>query len=253
MPRATPILALLFLYLACATGGLAAWERASERNEAAPPKVGASFPGVIAALFAPTGTEGDRIEVRELRVLAMSERPWRELEPGEVASTDGLVGLLTHRICRRRDGLEFTREERSSWMIFEHGALIAYDHGHFAGGCAAERWLRPAPKEKLGAERGLLRYTAQRYPAARPTLEERLQGGVALVEVGRLDDAERLARLADPRIAELEDRTEILFDQQKARSEERLRVVKALRAKLVRALRAARKAEREEAEAVDGP
>ena len=253
MSRPLPILALLPLCAACAYGGIAAWERSSGRGEATLPAPGAPFGAAVAALFAPTGTEGDRLEIRELRVLAIAERPWRELEPDEAAGYEGLMGLLTHRICRRRDGLEFTREERSSWMLFEDAALVAYDHGQFVGGCASERWLRLAPERLRDAEKGLLRYTAQRYPAARPSLEERLQGGLALVEGQRLDDAERLVRLADPRIVELEDEAENLFDDEKAEAEERLRVTKALRAKLVRALRAARKAEREEAKTAGAP
>lgn len=230
--------ALLATSLACASGQMATWSRVQAQPRE--PAIGATLPEVVAGLFAPTGGEGDHLRVLELRVLRLDLRPWREVDPEE-AATAPRVGLLCHRRCQRLEGLGFAKSERTSWMIFRHGALAAYDHGGFAPGCEPRRDLHPAPLALVDEERNLRRYAAQRYPQARPSLEERLQGGLALVGVGRLRDAERALALVTPRIDELEERSKGLFGEEKEDAQRRVAELRTLRAQLVRTLRAARK------------
>ena len=229
------------LALACATGGVGAW-RPQPGAPAGAPEAGAPLQGVVAGLYAGSPDEADAIEVAALRVLDLDERPWREVGPDE--ATARTLGLISHRICRRRNGLDFVREERASWMIFRDEALVAYDHGAFGAGCAAPRSLRPAPPELVTVERGLLRYVAQRYPAGRPSLEEQLRGGLVLVEVGRLDDAARTLSLAGPRIDELKDHVEGTVGEEREAGDLRLAELGVLQGRLTQALRAARKKEK---------
>lgn len=225
-------------------GGPELWHRAVSEATAMAPEAGGEFSATMASLFEPPPGKGHKLEVLELRVLAMNELPWVPLEAGSEATRRGRVGLTIHRICRFREGLAVERAERSSWMIFEDGRLVAWDHGNFAAGCIGGRSYRPARAEWLDLERGLLRYSAQRYPTARPTLEERLRGGLALLDAERLDDAKRALGQAEHNVTALSDHTETLFGEERAAAEERLVIVKALHVKLRRAVR---QAEREAA------
>lgn len=236
----------ILLPLACATGGVAAW-RPDPGVGAVAPAAGAALEGVVAGLYAAGAGEGDSVEIEELRVLDLDERPWRELGPDDASA--GTLGLVAHRICRRRDGFEFVRQERASWMIFRSKALVAYDHGEFGPGCSVSRSLRPAPPELVTVERGLLRYVAQRYPAGRPSLEERLRGGLVLVEVGRLDDAKRVLDLAGPRIDELKDQLQGIVGEEREVGDVRLAELGVLQGRLHQALRVARKREKAALEA----
>ncbi|MBW2242191.1 MAG: hypothetical protein JRH01_09410 [Deltaproteobacteria bacterium] len=229
-------------------GGPQAWRRAASNASASQPAPGSELNGILVGLFEPPAGEGHKLEVVELRLLAMGEPPWATLEPGSAAARHGRVGLTTHRICRLREGLTFHRVERASWMIFEDGMLLAWDHGTFKPGCEAGRSYRPARVEFLDLERGLLRYYAQRYPAAWPTLEERLRGGLALLEADRLEDAKRVLKHADGNVTQLSDHTETVFGDEREAAEQRLVIVKALHVKLRRAVR---KAEREAAKQAD--
>lgn len=241
------MLASIVVLAAC--GGPGAWRRAASNATASQPAPGSELDGILTGLFEAPPGGGHRLEVVELRLLAMSEPPWSTLEPGSDAVRHGSVGLTTHRICRLREGLTFHEVERASWMIFQDGKLVAWDHGTFSTGCEAGRSYRPARAESLDLERGLLRYSAQRYPAAHPTLEERLRGGLALLEADRLEDAKRVLKYADANVTELSDQTETVFGDEREAAEERLVIVKALHVKLRRAVR---KAEREAAKQAEG-
>ena len=230
-------------------GGPEAWRRAASDATASQPAPGSELDGILTGLFEAPQGDGHKLEVVELRLLAMSDPPWSTLEPGSDVARRGSVGLTTHRICRLREGLTFHRVERASWMIFQDGKLVAWDHGTFKPGCEAGRSYRPARTESLDLERGLLRYSAQRYPAARPTLEQRLRGGLALLEADRLEDAKRVLKHADANVTELSDHTETVFGDEREAAEERLVIVKALHVKLRRAVR---KAEREAAKQAEG-
>ncbi|MCP3987400.1 MAG: hypothetical protein GY723_23690 [bacterium] len=249
MFRALPLWILTSTALLVGCAGPEAWHRAASKASAAEPTPGGNLDSILVGLFEPPSGEGDRLEVVELRVLAMSESPWSSLEPGDEAAHDGRVGLTTHRICRLREGLTFHRVERSSWMIFEHGKLVAWDHGTFKPGCEGGRSYHPARTGYLDLERGLLRYSAQRFPSARPSLEERFRGGLALLEAERLEDAKRALGQAERNLAELSDHTETLFGDEREAAEQRLIAVKALHVKLRRAVR---KVEREAADQTSG-
>ncbi len=237
--RCAPV-PLLLVFLAACAGSPEAWHRAAGDGTAAPPASGGALHATLASLFEAPG-KGHRLEVVELRVLAAHELPWTALEAGRGDASRGRVGVTAHRVCRHREGLTFTRTERSSWMIFEDDRLLAWDHGTFDSGCETGRSYRPARPEHLDLERGLLRYAAQRYPAARPSLEERLRGGLALLEVDRLEDAERLLRQAKRNVGELADYAESVFGDEREAAEERLVVVRALHTKLRRAVRDAKR------------
>ncbi len=226
----------------CASTGVDAWQPSGAAGSLAP-ALAAPMEGVIAGLYADSGGEGDWLEVEELRVLALDDKPWVEVGPAE-AKSHALLGLVVHRSCWRWNNLDYVKLDRSSWMIFENQALVAFDHGAILPGCLGERILQPAGEDRLEFERGLVRYTAQRYPSAWPTLEERLRGGLALVQVGRLDDAERVLKLGDTRVAELKDEIDATFDEEKTALQARYDEARKLRLELMRSLKTARDAEK---------
>lgn len=225
---------LLVSLLGCASSGVSAW-RPDTRAQAAPLAVGASLTDAVASLYAGAEDGADDVDLLELRVLDLSARPWKEVGPDEAAGRTPL-GLVAHRECRRRDGLRFTVHERSSWMVFREGSLVAYDHGAFGAACSVRRELRPADADTLELEKGLLRYSAQRYPGARPGLEETLRGGLAYVEAGRVEDAERALRMGERGIDLLDDETEVTFGDDKQALLDRIAEARKLRLELLRAV-----------------
>ncbi len=242
--RLASLLALVSL-LGCASDGVSAWRP----DGAAPPaalSAGAALQDAVAGLYAPAATEGDDVELLELRVLDLSARPWQEVGPDEAAGRSPL-GLVAHRSCRRRDGLRVTTQERSSWMVFVDGALVAYDHGAFGPGCTATRALRPADDATRSLEKGLVRYAAQRYPGARPGLEETLRGGLVYLEAGRVEDAERALRLGERAIDRLDDDTKVTFGEEKEALQERIDEARRLRRDLLQAIQKQRDAQADEA------
>ncbi len=192
-----PALPVLLLLAACAGPGgdwARDWRARHPGAEPAPPQAGAGFGPTIAALDLAPGP-GARVVVEELRVLRTEDGAWEPLDPASAETASGTVGVATSRRCLQREGWRRREVPRSSWFLFRDGALVAWDHGVFGPGCSVEAHFRPAREEDLAEERTLVRWLAQRFPEARPDVSERMRMGLAYVEAGRLDDAERM--LAD--------------------------------------------------------
>jgi hypothetical protein len=171
----------------------------------AQPALGDTFDGLLAKLPHAEGP-GPRVEVEELRVLAVESEPWARLEPALAARDPGRVAVVAGRRCSWREGLSTVRAERASWYLLASGALVAFEHDGFSAACAPRPAFQPASPGDLAVERQLVRYVTQRWPKDAIPAEERLPRGLALISRGRPDDALAELQALDRQIAELERR-----------------------------------------------
>lgn len=193
---------------------------------------------LVAKLHHAEGTPA-RVELRELRMMAVDGEPWRPLEPAAAAAHPGRVALVAGRRCTFGAGPARTRVERASWFVFEAGALRAFDHQGFGPECASRPAFEPAGAEEVPLERALLRYLSQRWPLSEIPGEQRLARGLRLLERGRSEDARFELHALDRRIEEL-GRRQSEYETPDAAERERLREeeerLRPQRAQLHRAL-----------------
>jgi hypothetical protein len=182
-----------------------------------------------------------KISIRELRVMRVDVEPWQRLSSDAVAtsSPEQTIGVVAALRCKGRRGIRFFQSERNSWYIFVAGALASYDHVEFGEACRPQSHYHPSGVEQVSMERALIRYAAQRHPGSAPGTEEMLDKGLALVSVGRLEDARRMLRKADRELDFMTEDHESLPDEERKQLETEERRLRALRAKLSRAIRAA--------------
>jgi hypothetical protein len=171
----------------------------------AQPALGDSFDLLLAKL--PHAEQpGPRVELEELRVLAVDREPWARLDPALAVRAAGRVAVVAGRGCSVREGLHRVRAERSSWFLLSAGSLVAFDHDGFSAGCTPLPAFQPASRDDVAVERMLVRYVTQRWPDDAVPAEERLARGLALIARDRPDDALAELHALDRRIAELERR-----------------------------------------------
>jgi len=203
------------------------------------PELGDSLEAVLAKL--PLAEEpGPRVEVEELRVLAVDAQPWTLLEPALAAGAPGRVAVVAGRRCSHRQGLHSTRAERASWFLLASDALVAFDHDGFTAACAARPAFEPAPRDDVAVERMLVRYVTQRWSDDAIPAEQRLARGLALLARDRSDDALAELQALDRQIGELERRQQESETADAASREawrEEAERLRPLRAELKRALR----------------
>jgi hypothetical protein len=169
------------------------------------PALGDSLDALLAKL--PHAEQaGARVELEELRILAVDRAPWATLEPARAAADAGRVAVVAGRRCAARAGLRTTRAERASWFLLAGGSVVALDHDGFAADCAARARYEPAARGDVPVERMLARYVTQRWPGDTVPAETRLARGRKLLERGRPDDARGELQALDREIAELERR-----------------------------------------------
>jgi hypothetical protein len=151
-------------------------------------------------------TPGPSIELEELRVISVGQLPWKSLEPEGAASEAGPLAVVAGRSCTEWEGLDRHQGARASWFLLRRGVVQAFDHDGFASRCEAVPSYVPAPPPDVGIERMLMRYLTQRWPGDAVSPDERLERGMALLEVQRADDALLELQALDREIAELERR-----------------------------------------------
>ncbi len=170
------------------------------------PALGDSLAALLAKL--PHADEpGPRIELEELRVLAVEREPWTRLDPADPRAADGRVAVVAGRRCAERSGLSTARAERASWFLLASDAIVAFDHDGFARECVPLPAFEPSPASDVGVERMLVRYVTQRWPGDAVPPADRLPRGLALLARERPDDALAELQALDRQIAELERRT----------------------------------------------
>lgn len=241
-------LCLLLIPIACTTD----FRTYYPEVESTPPAQGTALLPTLASLFdAPSPAA--RVAVTELRVLRVDQIPWKTLSTAALATESGRIAAVAQRTCRIRERILTREEAGSGWYLFEDGRLRAFDHVAFDAECHPVVEYAPMPADDLSAERGLARYVGQRYTAARPSAEVRLQKGMALVGAGRLQDAQRelnrTQSTLDSLVVERDQNPGVPHPE----LDERIAAIQAGRVELDRALRKARlaaeKAARGEAEA----
>jgi len=211
----------------------------------AQPALGDPLGLIVTKLHYADGAPAD-IDVREVRMLAIDQQPWRTIDAATAAALPGTVGVVAGRRCHWRDGLTGHDVDRGSWFLLRGGALYAYDHTGFGARCAELPAFDPVPLAEVGIERELVRYLSQRWPIAEVNGEQRAARGLALVARGRSDDAIYELNAIDRRLAELarrqtEEETPDAAKRESLRQEEeRLR---PLRAQLAHALEERARAE----------
>lgn len=244
MERAIRCLVLLLgvAVLGCAGDYTERFRRAHPGWTPAPPVTGDSFEETLASIHAGPG-DPLSVSVRELRVMRVDVEPWEVVEPDSVADgpEEQTLGMIAHRRCKGRKGIEFFGSERVSWYVFVAGKLVSFDHFEFGAECAPENHYAPSAAEHLATEQALLRYASRAYPESVPTTAERIGKGVALVSADRLADAERMLRHADRDLDFMAGERETLPDEEKAPLEAEEKRLRAMRAKLSRAIAAARR------------
>jgi hypothetical protein len=180
-----------------------------------------------------------RIELRELRAMAVDREPWQALDPAVAGSYPGEVGLIAGRRCTRREGLARHETDRASWFLLDAGALTAFDHQGFGPACESRPAFEPAAAGQVALEKTLMRYLSQRWPVTEIPGEQRLARGLRLLERGRSEDAAQELFALDRRIDELE-RRQTEYETPDALERERLRDeeerLRPLRAQLQHAL-----------------
>jgi hypothetical protein len=208
----------------------------------APPVSGDSVEETLASIHAGPGAPLE-VSVRELRVLRVDVEPWEVLEPDSVVAgpEEQTLGMIAHRRCKGRRGIQFLGSERVSWYVFVAGELVSYDHFEFDADCEPENHYAPSGAEHLATERALVRYAASAYPESVPTTAERISKGMALVSADRLPDAERMLRHADRELDFMAAERETLPEEERAPFEAEEERLRAMRAKLSRAIAAARR------------
>jgi hypothetical protein len=187
---------------------------------------------------------GPRVELAELRVLAVDREPWARLDPALAPRGTGRVAVVAGRRCSVREGLHTARAERSSWFLLSAGALVAFDHDGFSAGCTPLPAFQPASRDDVAVERQLVRYVSQRWPDDAVPAEQRLGRGLALIARDRPDDALAELQALDRRIAELLRREQDPEETGEASAREAWREeverLRPLRAQLHHALRESR-------------
>jgi len=202
------------------------------------PASGAGLEAVLAGLDVDPGSE-TRVDVTELHVVRERDGLW-EAVGAEAAATASAAGVVAVRSCRYREGLSRVHAELASWYAFQDGRLVAFDHSAFDPGCRSERRIQPAPAQALDTERTLVRFSAQRHPGSALDAADLLRLGLALVEAGRLEEAELILAAGDRAVAEAADRRDRAPAEQHDALERRERELLSLRAALTRALMGAR-------------
>lgn len=149
---------------------------------------------------------GPRVEIEELRVIAVGKRPWTSLAPEGAQGETGPLAVVAGRRCAEREGLGWQRSARASWFLLRRGAVLAYDHDGFASRCEAVPAYLPAHHDDVRIERMLVRYVSQRWPGDGVAPDERLARGLALLAAERPDDALFELQALDRDIEELERR-----------------------------------------------
>jgi hypothetical protein len=236
------VLCLGVAVLGCAADYAERFRRAHPGWTPAPPASGDSFEETLASIHAGPG-DPLSVSVQELRVLRVDVEPWEGLDPDSAADgpEEQILGVIAHRRCKGRRGLEFLRSERVSWYVFVAGKLDSYDHFEFDGDCEPRNHYVPSGAELVATEQALLRYTARAYPESAPSTAERIGKGMALVSADRLDDAEKMLRRVDRDLDFMEPERATLPTEEKARLEAEEKKLRAARAKLSRAIASARR------------
>lgn len=209
-----------------------------------PPSPGSAYGPTLASLDVGPDPDTD-VELRTLRVMAVADGRFAPLDPAAAEGRPGRIAVTAYRRCSVREGWRRRRVERASWYVFDDGRLTAFDHTDFATGCATRRRFRPSPPGDLETERTLARWVGQRYPASRTDAADRLRRGIALAEVGRLEEAQEALEGGDRAVEDLRrQRGTVPVDapEEQDALQARLDEVRALRATLYRTLRAAREA-----------
>ena len=186
---------------------------------------------------------GPRVELEELRVLAVDHEPWTALEPALAAGTAGRVAVVAGRRCSVREGLHAMRLERASWFLLAADAVVSFDHDGFSAACAARPAFEPSPRADVAIERMLVRYVTQRWPDDAIPAEERLARGLKLIARDRPDDALAELHALERQIAELERREQDPETSEESSREawrEEAARLRPLRAQLHHALRESR-------------
>ncbi len=150
--------------------------------------------------------EGDaRVTLLEQRRMRVDRDPWQTIEADDPAITRSRVTLVAERRCKVKTGrVSRAVIERASWYVFDAGRLIAFDHVSFDSTCATRRYFGPSAPDDLRTERTLKRYVAQRHMESRLSTEGQLRLGIALVGVGRLEEAEQWLGLGKRRIGRID-------------------------------------------------
>jgi hypothetical protein len=251
-------IACLLLFLGITAAGCAAdhaehYRRAHPGWSPSPPRAGDSLEETLASLQ--TRPEGPvEVSVEELRVMRVDVEPWEvlSLDSAPAAGEAHEIGLVAHRRCKGRRGIRFFGTERVAWYVFVAGELVAYDTFEFGEACEPINHYLPSRAERLATERALIRYAAPRYPKSTPTVEELLGKGLALVSAGRLRDAKGMLRKADREIHWLSTEGETSSEEEREALEERVKKLKATRAKLSRAITDAEQREKAGRESPQG-
>ncbi|MDJ0785770.1 MAG: hypothetical protein QNK05_03115 [Myxococcota bacterium] len=247
-PRAARVLLLLTLLLlafgsapGCSSLGSGDPTVEEPRPLAAPPPPapipGDSLDAVLATIEVPS--EGAKLDLHELQLLRVDVDPWERVSPDEAP---GDVVMMAVRRCNHREGLFSDEAVRASWYVFESGRLRVFDHSSFDGHCGVRRIFTLSPPERPEPERTLVRWVSQRHPDDLADSADKLRLGIALVEAGRLDEAERWLESGSREVERLESRTRIEGDDDEIEKDRRLDELRPLRATLTRELRDARKA-----------
>jgi hypothetical protein len=234
-PRLRLALALLAAGLAACAGPAGRPPLAAEIQALPGPPRGATLAEVLASLEAAPGAEA-RVSLLELRMIRRDALRWEAVSRERTAAEQGALGVIAHRACGYRQGLRRVREERASWYAFEDGRLAAFDHAAFDPGCRVQRRFAPAEAAALETERTLVRFAAQRYPGSVLDPVEQLQLGLALVAVGRIDEARAGLRSGDHALEALAHERERTRAEEREALELRERELRALRARLHHAL-----------------
>ena len=151
---------------------------------------------------------GPKVEVEELRVLAVDHEPWTRIVPPEAGSGGERVAVVAGRRCSWREGLRSTHAERASWFLLASDAVVSFDHDGFSAACVPRSAFEPSAPGDVGVERMLVRYVTQRWPGDAVPPADRLPRGLAFLGRDRPDDALAELQALDRQIAELERRAE---------------------------------------------
>lgn len=225
---------------ACQPSYYEAYRAAHPGFEAQLPRPNSDLEELLASLYAPDANGSISVEVLRVEILRVDTSPWQPIafeaiRSGALHSDDAQsYAVVVDWSCTAEVGLQTTKEKRAASYLLPDNRLQAWDHYRFRAGCAVEDEFVAARRGSAAQLEGeLASRVAQSRGKTKLGLEGAYRRGLAYLEVGRLAEAQALARIAEPGFRAAEQRARIAIERGRS---DPLAEVRRLRARLLRAL-----------------